>query len=293
MKKIWIMVVLAILTVLFAGCTSTQNAPIVKNPPKYQVGDLISNTSNNNYGLIIRSYDLNSDNYTFSLVSRSGQGSWKYVQANEIKQDLRGSIEAALPVVITHLNDISTLEIKPMTTKPTTPVTAIPTTVSPIIAMGAPGPTESLPGSYNFDYKLTNNGDKSNPQIIFMVVGGTGINLVSRVDVSVTMPDGTVQQGYLTPPLSVGKQVAVPGSATLNRIQIWASARDIGRFKIYDQIDPFTSGSNVGSISYQPTPTSSTARPKSEAHFPTDNPTTSPTPITSHGVASDFRAYIG
>lgn len=135
MKRIPVFFLTAVLFVVFsavlAGCTSPSNTTNTKSPPLYQSGDIISNTSQNNYGLVIRSYDLQSDNYTYSIVYRSNSGNWNYLMVMEVKQDKHNAIETALPYKITHIDDISTLEIKPLTSamnKPGPIVTSIPTT---------------------------------------------------------------------------------------------------------------------------------------------------------------------
>jgi hypothetical protein len=100
-------------TAVLAGCTSLTDI-INKNSPLYQTGDIISNTSQNNYGLAIRSYDPQPDNYTYSIVSRSKNGNWNYLPNSEIMQDKHTAIETVLPFKITHIDDLATLEIKSM-----------------------------------------------------------------------------------------------------------------------------------------------------------------------------------
>ena len=135
MKRIPVFFLTAVLFVVvsavLAGCTSPFNTTITKNSPLYQSGDIISNTSENNYGLVIRSYDPQSDNYTYSIVYRSNSGNWNYLTVTEVKQDKHAAIETALPYKIIHIDDLSTLEIKPQTAamnKPGPVVTSIPTT---------------------------------------------------------------------------------------------------------------------------------------------------------------------
>jgi hypothetical protein len=99
---------------VFAGCTSPPDILNKNSSPLYQTGDVISNTSQNNYGLAIRSYDPQSDNYTYSIVSRSKNGNWNYLPNREIMQDKHTAIETVLPYKITHIDDFATLEIKSM-----------------------------------------------------------------------------------------------------------------------------------------------------------------------------------
>ena len=124
-------VLFVVVSAVLAGCTSPFNTTNTKSAPLYQSGDIISNTSQNNYGLVIRSYDPQSDNYTYSIVYRTNSGSWNYLAVMEVKQDKHNAIETALPYKITHIDDLSTLGIKPLTTamnKPAPLGTSMPTT---------------------------------------------------------------------------------------------------------------------------------------------------------------------
>jgi hypothetical protein len=96
MKIFYILAVFLTFTLLFAGCTTTQNAPTVKSPPKYQTGDIVSNNSQNTFGLYIDSYDQQSDNYTYHLEFHSAN-EWRAVIPIQIKEDKRVNIEEALP----------------------------------------------------------------------------------------------------------------------------------------------------------------------------------------------------
>ncbi len=131
------------------------------------------------------------------------------------------------------------------TPTPTSPVTPVPvTTTSPVTVsggLGTPGPTEALPTQYNLEFQITSNGDTVNPLMSIAIRGGSGINLDSQVDVSLTKPDGTTQQGTMTQPFSMGQQVVLPCSTTQNHVQIWVTTPQVGKVKVFDDLVPFRS----------------------------------------------------
>jgi hypothetical protein len=135
MKRVPVIFLVTILLVvcaaISAGCTSPPDIINKKSPPIYQIGDIISNTSQNNYGLVILSYDPQSDNYTYSIVSRSKNGNWNSLSNREIMQDRHTAIETALPYKITYIKDLSTLEIKSVTEVTNKPSVILPSTVVP------------------------------------------------------------------------------------------------------------------------------------------------------------------
>jgi hypothetical protein len=135
-----------------------------------------------------------------------------------------------------------------VTTTAATPVatpipvnTTISVSIPPVGAIGTPGPTEALPPQYNLDFQTTSNGNTINPLMSVAIRGGSGINLDTQVDVSLTKPDGTVQQGTMVQPFSTGQQVVLPCSTTQNRIQIWVTAPQVGKVKVFDDFVPFNS----------------------------------------------------
>jgi len=153
---------------------------------------------------------------------------------------------------------------------PTTVPTTIPILVTTIptptpITLPTPGPTEMLPVDYQLDFMVQSNGDASNPYMAVTLRGGNGINLDSRVDVTLTGPDGTSQQNYMLPQFYVGQQVTFPCSTNKNRVEIWVTAPTIGKVKVYDQIVTFKA-LNPGDT---PTP------------VPTTIPTTTLIPVTT------------
>ncbi|HTY14138.1 MAG TPA: hypothetical protein VMC42_00340 [Methanoregulaceae archaeon] len=135
--------------------------------------------------------------------------------------------------------------VPPATTLPTQVTTPMPVTTAmttPVVGgLGVPGPTEVLPTQYNLDFQITSNGDTVNPLMSVAIRGGNGINLDSQVDVSLTKPDGTTSQGTMTQPFSMGQQVVLPCSTTQNHVQIWVTAPQVGKVKVFDDLVPFRS----------------------------------------------------
>ncbi|HUU75955.1 MAG TPA: hypothetical protein VMW63_07670 [Methanoregulaceae archaeon] len=133
---------------------------------------------------------------------------------------------------------------EPLATPTATPVSPTPTaffTPSPPEGMGIPGPTQSLPPQYSLTFQVTPNGNMVNPLMFVGLMGGNGMNFVSQVEVSLTRPDGSVQTQVMKQPFSMGENVQFPCSTDMNRIEIWATAPQVGTIKVYDEIVPFRS----------------------------------------------------
>ena len=134
-------------------------------------------------------------------------------------------------------------ETPPVTT---TPTTALPTTTTPVtttepVGMGTPGPTQALPPQYSLTFQVTTNGRTTDPLTYVALNGGNGMNFVGLIEVSLTKPDGVVQSQTMNSPHFMGQNVAFPCSTFQNRVEIWATAPEVGRIKVYDQIVPFKS----------------------------------------------------
>ena len=82
---------------------------------------------------------------------------------------------------------------------------------------------------------------KRQPLTYVALNGGNGMNFVGPIEVSLTKPDGVVQSQTMNSPHFMGQNVAFPCSTFQNRVEIWATAPEVGRIKVYDQIVPFKS----------------------------------------------------
>jgi glucose/arabinose dehydrogenase len=126
------------------------------------------------------------------------------------------------------------------TPQPTmTVVTPEPTPVPS--GMGIPGPTQTLPPQYMVAFQVTPNGNTANPIMYVSLQGGSGMNFIAQVDVTLTEPDGSIQTQTMKPPFSMGQMVQFPCSPIKNRIEIWVTAPTVGKIKVYDKIVPFQS----------------------------------------------------
>ena len=71
-------------------------------------------------------------------------------------------------------------------------------TATPVIpatgGLGTPGPTETLPVNYMLEFQVQGNGNTANPYMAVTLMGGNGLNFDSRVDVTMTRPDGSSSQ---------------------------------------------------------------------------------------------------
>jgi len=158
----------------------------------------------------------------------------------------------ALPAILLLLTFIilSAGCTEPAPTPPATPTpTPVPTpeqvftplpTTAPI-GMGTPGPTQTLPSQYSVTFQVTPNGRTTNPLTYVGLMGGNGMNFIAEVEIILTEPDGTQHIEYMRQPLTMGENVAIPCSTTKNRVEIWVTAPQVGKIKVYDEIVPFQS----------------------------------------------------
>jgi hypothetical protein len=121
---------------------------------------------------------------------------------------------------------------------PVPPMTTNPITL-PTSGLGTPGPTQTLPPQYSMDFQVNTNGDTANPMMQVSIRGGNGFNFVSQVDVNLTTLEGNVQQKSMYPPFSMGQNVVFPCNQYQNRVEIWVTAPQVGKIKVYDEIVPF------------------------------------------------------
>ena len=76
------------------------------------------------------------------------------------------------------------------------------------------GPTQEFPADYAMEFQVQSNGNTVNPMIEVYLRGGNGFNLDTRIDISMTEPDGTVQTATMLPPFSMGQTVSFPAAPT-------------------------------------------------------------------------------
>jgi hypothetical protein len=139
------------------------------------------------------------------------------------------------------------------TTGPTTPVLKSDLNQSPgvIQTTGPAGhgnveQTQVLPPQYYLDFQVKGNNDANTPKISVYLTGGNGTKVDTKVDINLTRPDGMVIQKSMEPiPLCgelicgafpKGQVLEFPTNLSQNRVEIWVTAPEVGRVKVYDDV---------------------------------------------------------
>jgi nitrous oxide reductase accessory protein NosL len=115
------------------------------------------------------------------------------------------------------------------TTLPTTPPTPVPTTIASTI----PGPTDTLPPQWPVSITVEKSGMYSTT-IITHFDGGKGLIFVSRMDVRVTHPDGTVLRDGIAKP-KMRDTVEIPGTSGTDRVEVMLTMANGESYKVTDQ----------------------------------------------------------
>jgi ABC-type transport system substrate-binding protein len=123
----------------------------------------------------------------------------------------------------------------PQATTPTPTSTSTPPTP---VATLTTGPTDVVPPGQSIIIEVSRGTLSFNPLITVTYRGGTGINLLSSLEVRVTQSDGTVETASLAEP-NIGDSVDVVGSTGKDRVEVWAVMKDGNTYKIYDQVLEF------------------------------------------------------
>ena len=122
-----------------------------------------------------------------------------------------------------------------VTTIPTTePTTAAPTTTPP--GSTQPGPTQTIPSTQQVSVSVEKSGIYATT-IITSFDGGKGLNYVSRIDVKVTRPDGSVVTGQLQP--IVGNTLELEGTNGSDRVEVTVFMKDGKVYKVIDKQMPY------------------------------------------------------
>lgn len=115
------------------------------------------------------------------------------------------------------------------TPEPTTPPTPVPTTQASII----PGPTDTLPPQWPVSITVEKSGMYSTT-IITHFDGGKGLMFVSRMNVRVTHPDGTVLTNGMDKP-KMGDTIEIPGTSGTDRVEVTLNMASGEAYKVIDQ----------------------------------------------------------
>lgn len=118
------------------------------------------------------------------------------------------------------------------------PTLAVSTTVLPTAAGGStkPGPTQTLPAATPVSFSVEKGGTYSTT-IITTFDGGKGMSGVSKVDVRVTRPDGTVVTGVLKP--MKGETVELEGTRGTDRVEVIVTMNTGNVYTVIDQQMPY------------------------------------------------------
>lgn len=122
---------------------------------------------------------------------------------------------------------------------PTTELTAVPTTevvATTLAGSTMPGPTQTIPPNQAVSISVEKAGTYSTT-IVTSFDGGKGNNFVSRIDVKVTRPDGSVVTGSLQP--IVGNTLELEGTNGTDRVEVTVSMKDGKVYKVIDQQMPY------------------------------------------------------
>jgi hypothetical protein len=115
---------------------------------------------------------------------------------------------------------------------------AVSTTLLPTNAGSStqPGPTQSLPAATPVSFSVEKGGTYSTT-IITTFDGGKGMSGVSKVDVRVTRPDGTVVTGVLKP--MKGETVELEGTRGTDRVEVIVTMNTGNVYTVIDQKMPY------------------------------------------------------
>ena len=130
----------------------------------------------------------------------------------------------------------------------TTVATTVPTTTPPTIATTVPTtavPTADyvdspIPSSQKVEVQVTRNTVSTDPYITISFRGGSGINFLQRLDITVTRSDGSVVVDTLSRP-QVNDKVDILGTRGVDNVKVVAQMSDGKRYLIYNEDLPFRS----------------------------------------------------
>jgi hypothetical protein len=111
--------------------------------------------------------------------------------------------------------------------------TGLPTTPG---SSTQPGPTQTLPPATPVSFSVEKAGTYSTT-IITTFDGGKGMSGVSKVDVRVTRPDGTVVTGVLKP--LKGETVELEGTQGTDRVEVIVTMNTGNVYTVIDQQMPY------------------------------------------------------
>ncbi len=139
-----LMVLILILCVFLAGCSSQNTATTTKTVtttqagPKYSAGDIVAMTASSQSGVwLIISYDSSTDQYERAAIVKNSDGSWGHRTTTSTTEFSRVEMEKVYPVKLSH---VSVTSVPVMTA-------TVPTTVATTLSGSGPSITAISPTS--------------------------------------------------------------------------------------------------------------------------------------------------
>lgn len=120
-----------------------------------------------------------------------------------------------------------------LTPAPTQEPTTLPTPVPTTRASTIPGPVDTLPPQWPLSITVEKAGMYSST-IITHFDGGKGIVFVSRMDVRVTHPDGTILMDGITKP-KMGDTIEISGTSGTDRVEVMVTMVSGETYKVIDR----------------------------------------------------------
>ncbi|HSA38602.1 MAG TPA: hypothetical protein P5013_06910 [Methanoregula sp.] len=120
-----------------------------------------------------------------------------------------------------------------LTPVPTQEPTTLPTPVPTTRASTIPGPVDTLPPQWPLSITVEKAGMYSST-IITHFDGGKGIVFVSRMDVRVTHPDGTILTDGITKP-KMGDTIEISGTSGTDRVEVMVTMVSGETYKVIDR----------------------------------------------------------
>jgi len=99
-------------------------------------------------------------------------------------------------------------------------------------------PTDVIPVDQAIIVEVSRGTLSYDPKIKVEFRGGTGMNLLSYIDATVTRSDGTVETARLTAPV-IGDYVELTGTTGKDRVEVTERLKNGNEYKIYDQVLEF------------------------------------------------------
>jgi hypothetical protein len=96
-----------------------------------------------------------------------------------------------------------------------------------------------MPTGQKVEVQVTRNTVSTEPYITISFRGGSGINFLQKLDITVTRSDGSVVVDSSLARPQVGDQVQVLGSRGVDNVKVVAQMSDGKRYLIYNQDLPF------------------------------------------------------